>query len=225
MNNKPIILCMLWGNWGGANPIQYVKNLRNMVARHTTIDYDFYCITDRQIDLDGVNVIELPTHITKWKFNLPKFYMHADHQAIKGRRILFFDLDTVIVGNIDEFLLYGRYLCTIKPFNPTNWHVSTPGGVLSFVGGETAWIWNKVKEQPEFWVKTTGGKERLILNRLEPKGKWDRWQDILPGQLVSYKRHVVKGKDIGNARVVAFHGNPRPHVAARQDKFINQNWQ
>lgn len=47
------------------------------------------------------------------------------------------------------------------------------------------------------------------------------WQDDLPGQVVSYKCHVMKdskkpGKHIGdgtvpkNARIVCFHGRPRP---------------
>jgi hypothetical protein len=51
-------------------------------------------------------------------------------------------------------------------------------------------------------------------------GKAARWQDVLPGQVVSYKIHVQldpkKGKHIGNGlvpagtRVVCFHGQPRP---------------
>jgi hypothetical protein len=187
---------MLWGNWGGDNPVQYVEKLRNMVARHTTVDYDFYCMSDRQIDLEDVYTIRIPEYVTGWKFNLPKFYMHAKHSELEGRRVLFFDLDTVIVGNIDLFLLYEGYICTVKPFKKQNENVSTPGGVLSFINGATEWIWNHVAEQPQYWETTTGGKERLILNKLEPKEKWDRWQDILPGQLVSYKKHVLKKNGI-----------------------------
>lgn len=224
MKNKPVIVCMLWGAWGGTNPIQYVEKLRNMVARHTTIDYDFYCITDRHLGLEGVNEITLPNYITKWRFNLPKFYMHAEHEQLKGRRVLFFDLDMVLVGNIDDFLLYDGYLCTILPFQKKNHAISTPGGILSFVGGETAWIWETINFNPVYWERVTGGKERLILNQLEPHEKWDRWQNLLPGQLISYKRHVLNNADSHDVRVIAFHGEPRPHIAAKQSTYINKNW-
>jgi hypothetical protein len=143
---------------------------------------------------------------------------------IKGRRILFFDLDTVIIGNINKFLKYDGYLCAIKPFNQINHDRSTPGGILSFVSGETSWIWDKVRENHLYYAKHMQGKERFVLNSLEPKQKWDRWQDILPGLLISYKKHVLRQTNTAGASVIAFHGNPRPHEAAIQDQFIKGNW-
>lgn len=227
---KPAVVCTLWGKWGGADSKQYVYKLRNMVERHTTIDHDFYCITDKKIE--GINTIELPKHVANFHLNIPKFYMHAKHPELEGRRVLFFDLDTVLVGNIDDFLRYEGYLCAIKPFRQVNWNISTPGGVLSFVNGKTEWIWKEVEEKPQYWAERYAGKERFILNNLEKKYSvfssrifyWDRWQDILPGQLISYKRHVQRNDAMHNARVIAFHGNPRPHEAALKDSLIKRNW-
>lgn len=222
METKPVILCMYWGNWGDGLAKKYVSNLRNMCRRNSTVDFDFFCITDRDFLLKDVNVIKMPNNIVHWRFNLPKFYMHKSFPELKGRRILFFDLDTVITGNIDAFLSYEGYLCTIKPFNQVNWKKNTPGGILSFVNGETEWLWHKVNENVHYWEQTTGGKERLILNRLEPQGQWDRWQDLFPNYVVSYKRHIRKGRIPDDMRVIAFHGNPRPHEV--QDLLIKNNW-
>lgn len=223
-NNKPVILCMLWGKWGGTNSIQYVKILRNMVARHTTIEYDFYCITDRDMDIEGVNTIKMPEEVATWHFNIPKFYMHKTHEELKGRRILFFDLDTIIVNNIDQYLQYDGELCAIRPFNPRNYNISTPGGVLGFENGNTEWIWNAVCSKPEYWADKASGKERLILSALEDGHTWDRWQDLFPNTLVSYKKHVLTGEDVSAASIVAFHGDPRPHVAVKKNKFTYLNW-
>ena len=44
------------------------------------------------------------------------------------------------------------------------------------------------------------------------------WQDLLPGQVVSYKNHIRgKEKFPARARVVCFHGKPRPWG-------VNENW-
>ncbi len=38
---------------------------------------------------------------------------------------------------------------------------------------------------------------------------WEYWQDILPGSVVSYKKHCQNGVPKG-AKVVSFHGKPKP---------------
>jgi hypothetical protein len=50
-------------------------------------------------------------------------------------------------------------------------------------------------------------------------GKARRWQEALPGQAVSYKVDVVPaGRIPDGARVVCFHGQPRPwHVGWLDD--------
>ena len=48
------ILCVRFGNRYGRD---YVERLRNMVARHITIPYEFVCLTDDQHPIEGVRSI------------------------------------------------------------------------------------------------------------------------------------------------------------------------
>ncbi len=95
---------------------------------------------------------------------------------------------------------------------------------MGFENGKTNWMWHAVSSKPQYWAAKTSGKERLILSALEEGHTWDRWQDLFPNSLVSYKKHVLKGDDISRASIVAFHGNPRPQLGAKTNKLTRLNW-
>lgn len=127
---------------------------------------------------------------------------------VKGD-FLYLDLDTVIVGNIDQ-LFPGR-LTVLKDFGCKleNFMAS---GVMFIPESERDEIWRAWIENPEAQMaqhKSHG--DGGFLSKFW-KFKADRWQDIVPGQIVSYRFHV-RGKGVpDNARVVCFHGNPRPRT-------------
>ena len=53
------VVCVKWGN---KYVSQYANVLKNMVRRHTTLPYEFHCITDDPKGLDpDINVIKLPS--------------------------------------------------------------------------------------------------------------------------------------------------------------------
>lgn len=227
LQDKTVVLCMLWGNWGGQFGLEYVLRLRNMVARHTNIPHDFYCLTDRIMPENehGIHWLTIPEYVLRWPRNLPKFFMHKVREEWKGRQIMFFDLDTVIVNNIDDFMSYRGQFATLNPFNPKNNHKSTPGGVMSFQHGYSEFMWQALEKNPNYWMRMSqGGKERIVMNELEGRYKWDRWQDLFPGQLVSYKKHVRRHPTFPqDARIIAFHGTPRPHEAL-DNKIVKHFW-
>jgi hypothetical protein len=220
-NEKLTVVCMLWGDWCAPYGLDYVNKLYRMVERHLSLPHTFVCFTDN-LDLDydeGIEVKLIPAEVMKWGKNLPKFYMYAPDNGISGR-ILFMDLDSVIVDSIDEIASYDGPWIGVKPFNPDKHH--TGGGLLSFIKEEWLWLWDKVSERPTYWAKATqGGKERLIYKRLleDP----DHWQTSYPGLMVGYKKHCKKqGKYPHNARFIAFHGLPRPHEV--RDPWVIKNW-
>ena len=54
------VVCVKWGN---KYIPQYVNVLYNMVKRHTTVPYEFHCITDDPKGLDPhIDIIKLPQH-------------------------------------------------------------------------------------------------------------------------------------------------------------------
>lgn len=227
--SKPIILCMFWGEWGKPYGLEYVFRLKRMVDRNINIDYDFVCMTDRIMGKEdhGIHWKLIPERVLRWRRNLPKFYMYRDFPEFRNRRILFFDLDTVIVGSILDFIKYKGRMCTVKPFNRRMVSKSTPGGVLAFEGGEMKWLWEAVEKDPLYWSRMSeGGKERLVLQELKKRDEkeWDYFQDLFPGQLVSYKRDLKNMELIPtNARVVVFHGTPRPHQIMNR-RIVKNYW-
>ena len=75
------VVCVKWGN---KYISQYVNVLHNMVKRHTTIPYEFHCITEDPKGLDAhINVIKLPSHpgIKTW---WSKLWMFGEEFPLKG---------------------------------------------------------------------------------------------------------------------------------------------
>ena len=92
------VVCVKWGN---KYVPRYVNVLASMVKRHTTVPYQFHCITEDATGLDPtVNVIQLPNNpiIKTW---WSKLWMFSPKMPLQGN-ILFFDLDVVIFDNIDQ---------------------------------------------------------------------------------------------------------------------------
>ena len=91
------VVCVKWGN---KYVSQYANVLKSMVKRHTTVPFQFHCLTDDPTGLDSeINVIKLPTDawIKSW---WSKLWMFSPDMPLKGN-ILFFDLDVVIFDNKD----------------------------------------------------------------------------------------------------------------------------
>lgn len=74
---------------------RYVEVLRDMVARHLTVPYQFVCLSDDP----GVPCNRIPL-ITDW----PGFYSKLElfRPGLFSGPVLYFDLDTVIHRNIDS---------------------------------------------------------------------------------------------------------------------------
>jgi hypothetical protein len=83
----------------------HVLILRNMVARHLTLPYEFVCVTDRPFDADGVRCLKLDmtTHVPGTVY-ARLMMRRPDIGGYLGRRILSLDLDCVITGSLDSIV-------------------------------------------------------------------------------------------------------------------------
>lgn len=132
---------------------------------------------------------------------------------IKGD-VLYFDLDTIIVGDLSDIASVGC-LTMLSDFNVPNRLAS---GLMYLREDDRAAVWEEwIKDPAGIMAKQAGWGDGGFIGDVLPHAA--RWQNILPGQVVSYKNHVRKGKtslERGNgevppdARVVCFHGRPRP---------------
>lgn len=193
------IVCVKWGSMYGP---EYVNILRDMVARNISVEHRFICFTDDNSGLDaGIETRPLPGNLIGW-WN--KLYLFSK-QAKLSERVLFFDLDTVITGNIDALTkMEGFYI--LRDFYRHNGYGS---GLMAW-DRDLSYIWESycsagfpdIEGGDQIWIEKTISDARL-------------WQDALPGKICSYKEHAQHWPPAGTS-VVCFHGRPKPHTCASE---------
>lgn len=193
-------VCVQAGNYCERG-LEYVNVLFDMVCRNLPdgTQARFYCLTNDSEGLDSyINAIPLPADLEGW---YGKLYLFKRGLFAEGSRVCFLDLDTVIVGNCKALVDYDGDFATLRDFyQPER---LGPAVMLWKAGDSTIW---------DEWVAQGNPRNDMgdlwWINQCV-KGS-DVLQDLYPGVFVSYKRdcnpHPPKG-----ARVVCFHGLPRPH--------------
>ena len=90
------VICVRTGKKYG---IGYVAALRDMVAEHLTQPHRFVCLTNQPERLDGVEFIDIS------RFDLPGWWAKMlvfNRRVVGAGKILFIDLDMVIIGSLDR---------------------------------------------------------------------------------------------------------------------------
>lgn len=196
------IVCVNAGNYQGRGA-QYVNILFDSVRRNLADGFEgeFVCFTDNSAGLDpGIIARELPADLQGW-WN--KLWLFSPGLFPKGDRILYFDLDTVITGRLDEIAAYDGNLAILRDWMEPQ---IVNSSVMAWRSGQYEHIWVN-------WVATGkpdylgGDQEWIRRNVLSPV----ILQDTFPDLFVSYK--MTNGRIPDKASVCCFHGIPRPHQA------------
>ena len=199
------IVCVNKDNYLGRGK-EYVEILHDMVRRNLSdkTEGQFVCFTDDpEPYAEGIIKRDLPDGLKGW-WN--KLYLFKDGVFQEGDRIVFLDLDTVIVGGLDDLVKYDGPFALLRDFYRPQGYQSS---VMMWTPSErTANIWTQFQE--EGFPDVPGGDQAFIEGVMFGA---DILQDQLPGCFVSYKVHsrVLFPK---GSKVVCFHGRPRPHEVA-----------
>lgn len=216
------VVCCLWGDWPAKGwGEEYVVRLKRGVERNLSVPHRFVCFADGVARVpDGIEARELQSPV--WRGCLPKLFVYSPQAGLEGR-VLLFDLDNVIVGSLDDMAAYDGEYC-VRAALP-EWDQGKrllDGDMISFrAGGKSAALWDAFAADPHATLKDTGGRERMFIRA---HVEADVWQEILPGQVVSFKAHCRKDghKLPPEARVVSFHGNPRQHAVSVD--WVKEHW-
>ena len=203
--NKIAILCVLKS--GGDFSVRDVIKLKIMLGKNITIPYVFYCLTDMD-PMGAFNEIPLRHGYKGWWSKLELFRPLLT--AVD--RIFYFDLDTVIVSNIDAMLLQDKDFIALKPFNPYNAGIKgyMASGIMGWKNNGLYDFLYKDFDYKQHHKQFLGDQDYLSYKFKENGMVAEYWQDLVDG-VYSYKRHV-KGNGLnGDTRVVCFHGYPRPY--------------
>lgn len=202
-----IVACVKVGTRYGP---EYVNRLAAMVARHTTLPYRFVCLTD---DPAGVTCETAPigTDAPGW---WAKLVLFRPHPALVGQRVLFFDLDTVLVGSIDPLLAYRGEFAILRDFYRPQGYGSA---IMAFAAGFGPNVWTSFLAKRDDIMASAHSDQTWIEHEV-PQA--DRWQDVCPGLIGSYKADAMQDSPKGFA-VCCFHGIPKPHEV---DGWVRQAW-
>ena len=192
---RPLPLNLKGWWWGRVYPRPRRESLRPLLAA----PYVFQRARDVGRGLDEEKAMTWrPVDLRGW-YN--KLYLFKP--GVLEGRCAFIDLDTVIVGSLDETLDYDGDLCILRDFYSPRHYGS---GLMAFRAEALGTVWTDFVRQG--CPITRGGDQRFI-ERAVPDA--DFFQDRQPGQVVSYKLHCARQGVPDYARVVCFHGVPRPH--------------
>jgi len=205
-----LICCIKVGTKYGP---EYPNRLAAMVKRHMTEPYEFICLTDNGKDLN-CDWSPIKEKYPGW---WSKMLLFKPHPVVKGRRVLFLDLDTLIIGPLKELTLYNGPFCILRDFYRPEGYGSA---VMSISAGYGGHIWESFIKDPAYWISMKGGDQDCIKRNVNNA---DLWQDRYPGKVVSYKVDCQSGPPPG-ASVVCFHGVPRPADVVDMVGWVKEAW-
>lgn len=161
----------------------------------------FECLTD--MDVPGVNCRPLVRNWPGWWSKMELF----DPDLPGG--FLFMDLDTVIVGPLDDIEKVDK-LTLLRDFyrDGVKLKEGLGGGLLYLTDPERQPLWDNFTVRPSLTMAMNRRGDQHYFEHFWLR-KHQRWQDVVPGQVISYKVHCAHGIP-PDARVICFHGKPRP---------------
>jgi len=218
------IVCVYWGN---KYSIDYVNKLYSMVKRNLSMPFKFICYTNHPSlkIIDDIETRKLPfNQYDGWWNKLTLFSHEADLQGT----CLYFDLDVVILDNIDDMALFGKEdtFGIINDFNPNS--KSFNSSIMKFNNITAEHIWKSFKNDETSMSRNQGDQQviSLIMHesphlKIMPDDwtfsyKWyDREKPRIHQTEWSFSRRPL-------AKVAVFHGKPNPHES--KQKWVEDNW-
>lgn len=201
------VICCLWGTRYGAG---HVRALKQMTGQYLSVPHRFVCLTDR----DGIDGVETrPLRPLQYRrrglANFAKLHaFDGELQRSLGRRIVFFDLDVVLLGDITGLVLESGEFAIMK-------------GTLSRSGERQLAPYNS-----SFWVCEAGAREHFLstfcpdrIDEIDPSwvGTDQAWighvspDERTVGEADGLYQFCRQGQDLpAGAKAVFFAGHIKP---------------
>lgn len=204
--NDLAIICVY--KTGGDFCMCEVEEIYAAIQQHTTIPFDFYCLTDSDKEVHFTK-IPLKHNFIGWWSKVELFRPNL----VPNKRILYFDLDKFILKNIDDILVRDEPFVALRDFGRyaslrDHYFASA---ILSWVNdGRYNFIYNEF-DYPTHTKRFRGDQDYFSYMMAKYGKTFTYWQDIVDG-IFSYKIHILTGLvKKSAARIVCFHGKPRPN--------------
>ena len=202
------VLCVL--RTGEEYTPEWVRKLRDGVARNLTVPHTFKCLADVDVPCERIPLVH----------NWPGWWSKLELFRVVDGPTLYLDLDTVVTGSLDHLSNLDMDFAMLSNFH-----------VPAFVGSGVMWLRKSLKsvyerfcEKPYKWIdyherKRDGpyvGDQAFIWESL------GRSVNQLPMETIkSYKFHCVSGLP-AETSLVCFHGLPK--LTDVKAGWIDRNW-
>lgn len=208
------VLCVLRSG-GKDYTVEYVRKLRDGVAKHLTIPHRFVCLSD----------VPVPCERIPLKHDWPGWWSKLEifrPDVITGPT-LYLDLDTVIVGNLEQVTTI-PYDFAMLNIRAKDTKVGNSGAM--WIAKPFPNVYERFAEKPEHWIEY---HEKNALNRYMGDQAFisDCFEEIpklhhaLPDFFKSYKYDHCQNQIPHGCSVVCFGGLPRPHQAGG---WVREAW-
>jgi hypothetical protein len=212
------VVCLKWGTLYGS---EYVNTLYSMVSRHLSMPFRLVCFTEDARDLRAeIDVQPLPDfeeppweyarYCSAWR----KLALLQPGLAKLQGKVLFLDLDVVIVGSLEDMFRFSDRFTMIE-----NWYQPGRGqaSAFCFEAGHFGDLLARYQADPIRYLRQYRTEQAFLSGELGPAGRLAFFPD---GWFASFKKHCMPsapGRMIGRpnrlpeqARVIVFHGRPNP---------------
>lgn len=195
---------------GGRYSAEWVRKLRDGVARHMSAEHRFVCLSDVSVPCERIELTEsMPGWWSKMELFKPGQF---------DGPVLFLDLDSLIVGDVAPLARTSPGFTMVSDFYSPRLGNSC---VLSWVGDYSA-IWSAFIADP---AQIMDDRDRMPGARVgdqsfihDTLGAFDTFD---PAQVVSFKKDAQRGPG-PDARVVCFHGDPKPDAPSA--RWAHEAW-
>lgn len=221
-----MITCVtfLWWDPKGRRNAQYiytaesVNRIADQLDRHLTLPHEHVCVTDMPAGLrSDIRVAELDRSLLAPSTRFPKMQIFKPDAAEKiGKRMLFVDLDTLILKNIDHLVDRGEDVvlwANPRWGRPRATRINT--SVMLYTAGTRPAVWDRfdLKEGVKrAWPKMAGTDQVWISEVLADEAKWTQKDGIY--WIKETRRELPK-----NACIVTFAGKFHPDRPSERKAF------
>lgn len=205
---------------GGIYNAEWVRKLRDAVARNVTSPYRFVCLSDVDVPCERLPLT------TKW----PGWWSKLE--LFDGRLtgpVFYLDLDSVVVGSLDRILSHPHTFTASHDF----YHGNFCSTAMAW-DGDYSYIYKEFASNAAGYAKYYDGllaKEKRIGDQAfiedclkRAKVDFDFFQNVTGRYSVaSYKVDKCERALPDGAAVVAMHGRPKAHQLGHI-KWVQENW-
>lgn len=221
--------------WGTGYSSEDINKLYRGITRNVSVDINFYCFTEIAQGLNPNIIVKplpqlniAPEKIFRTNYMKAAGLCDDNIGDLKGQRVFFFDIDTIIVGNLDEFFKFPQ---GDKIYIINDWaHRSGPkanqvgqASCYSWVVGTLGYIKDYFEKNADAIKKQYGGATQQYMSAkiIEKYGPLNFWPDnwfksfkfhCIPSPLL---RHFITPKlpTEEGVKMIAFHGSPNINEA------------